>query len=334
LEAESESVRRQSIALLRRITGLSQESLPYKPDAANAERAEQAWRWRQWLAANGISAELSFPRQAAGGWADAPPLTGRTLVCRQGLVQELDEDGNEVFRVAANRPWACDVTPEEHRLIGDHVGRSVIEYDEQGKEVWAVRDLPGGPMSVRRLENGNTLVALSDANLVAEYDPQGNIAWSVKVAGRPCDARRLPDGRTLVAAHRANRIVEFDANRQGPWRFKPKVNHMEVHPGELVHIEYDLVNLDGIDANQGFLEPLELGGGATITFEVSCGAVGRTGATACSSSARVASRKSALPATRAAPPPPPTPPPPSTPWPRAWPRTWLHNYSWTRRMPP
>lgn len=39
-------------------------------------------------------------------------------------------------------------------------------------------------------------------------------------------------------------IVEFDANRQGPWRFKPQVNHMEVHPGQLVHVEYDLVNLE------------------------------------------------------------------------------------------
>lgn len=39
-------------------------------------------------------------------------------------------------------------------------------------------------------------------------------------------------------------IVEFDANRQGPWRFKPHVNHMEVHPGELVHVDYDLVNLE------------------------------------------------------------------------------------------
>ncbi len=57
-----------------------------------------------------------------------------------------------------------------------------------------------------------------------------------------------------------------------------------------IPFEYDLVNLDGIDANQGFLEPLELGGGATITFEVSCGAIGRTGATACSSSATVIGR--------------------------------------------
>jgi cytochrome c oxidase assembly protein subunit 11 len=38
-------------------------------------------------------------------------------------------------------------------------------------------------------------------------------------------------------------VVEFDANRQGPWRFKPRVNHLTVHPGELVTVEYDLVNL-------------------------------------------------------------------------------------------
>ncbi len=40
-------------------------------------------------------------------------------------------------------------------------------------------------------------------------------------------------------------VVEFDANRQGPWRFKPHLNHVTVHPGELVHVEYDLVNLEG-----------------------------------------------------------------------------------------
>ncbi len=39
-------------------------------------------------------------------------------------------------------------------------------------------------------------------------------------------------------------VVEFDANRQGPWRFRPHVNHVEVHPGELVQVEYDLVNLE------------------------------------------------------------------------------------------
>ncbi|HEX5638669.1 MAG TPA: cytochrome c oxidase assembly protein [Burkholderiaceae bacterium] len=39
-------------------------------------------------------------------------------------------------------------------------------------------------------------------------------------------------------------VVEFDANSQGPWRFRPHVNHVTVHPGELVHVDYDLVNLE------------------------------------------------------------------------------------------
>jgi len=39
--------------------------------------------------------------------------------------------------------------------------------------------------------------------------------------------------------------VVFDANRQGPWRFRPLVAHLDVHPGELVTVEYELVNLQG-----------------------------------------------------------------------------------------
>ena len=39
--------------------------------------------------------------------------------------------------------------------------------------------------------------------------------------------------------------VEFDANSQGAWRFRPHVNHLQVHPGELVQVTYDLVNLEG-----------------------------------------------------------------------------------------
>jgi cytochrome c oxidase assembly protein subunit 11 len=36
--------------------------------------------------------------------------------------------------------------------------------------------------------------------------------------------------------------VEFDANAQGPWRFRPTVNSMQVHPGEMAHVTYEVVN--------------------------------------------------------------------------------------------
>ena len=37
--------------------------------------------------------------------------------------------------------------------------------------------------------------------------------------------------------------VEFDANARGAWSFRPHVSHLQVHPGELVQVTYDLVNL-------------------------------------------------------------------------------------------
>ena len=37
-------------------------------------------------------------------------------------------------------------------------------------------------------------------------------------------------------------VVEFDANGRGAWLFKPEKRTMTVHPGELVTVNYELVN--------------------------------------------------------------------------------------------
>ena len=36
--------------------------------------------------------------------------------------------------------------------------------------------------------------------------------------------------------------VEFDANSQGPWRFRPTVSSVQVHPGEMTQVVYEVVN--------------------------------------------------------------------------------------------
>jgi cytochrome c oxidase assembly protein subunit 11 len=36
--------------------------------------------------------------------------------------------------------------------------------------------------------------------------------------------------------------VEFDANVQGPWRFRPTVSSLKVHPGEMASVVYEVVN--------------------------------------------------------------------------------------------
>lgn len=38
--------------------------------------------------------------------------------------------------------------------------------------------------------------------------------------------------------------IEFDANSHGmPWRFEPAVRFLEVHPGQIVHMEYEIANV-------------------------------------------------------------------------------------------
>jgi cytochrome c oxidase assembly protein subunit 11 len=39
--------------------------------------------------------------------------------------------------------------------------------------------------------------------------------------------------------------VEFDANARGPWDFKPALNSIQVHPGELAQVMYEFPNVQG-----------------------------------------------------------------------------------------
>lgn len=40
--------------------------------------------------------------------------------------------------------------------------------------------------------------------------------------------------------------LELDANAHDlPWRFRPLVRHLEVHPGQLVQVEYEIANVRG-----------------------------------------------------------------------------------------
>jgi cytochrome c oxidase assembly protein subunit 11 len=43
--------------------------------------------------------------------------------------------------------------------------------------------------------------------------------------------------------------VEFDANAQGPWRFRPVVSSMQVHPGEMAQVVYEVVNIQARSIN-------------------------------------------------------------------------------------
>jgi len=54
-------------------------------------------------------------------------------------------------------------------------------------------------------------------------------------------ARKLP-ANTQVDMSRTV-TVEFDANARGPWEFKPAVNSLQVHPGEMATVMYQFRNV-------------------------------------------------------------------------------------------
>lgn len=55
--------------------------------------------------------------------------------------------------------------------------------------------------------------------------------------------RSEPVGNTQVDTSRSV-TIELDANAHHmPWRFRPLTSHIKVHPGELVHVEYEIANV-------------------------------------------------------------------------------------------
>lgn len=118
---------------------------------------------------------------------------GNTFIgeCDNGRLLEVSPDGSIVKDVsilpfgvktgghAFMRNARC--LDNGHYLVAHYGGKSVVEYDENGKAVWNI-PVPGGVHSVIRLPSGNTLVAVTDKDNnpgVFEYDMAGNIVWSL-----------------------------------------------------------------------------------------------------------------------------------------------------------
>jgi hypothetical protein len=104
-------------------------------------------------------------------------------------------------------------------LVPHLLAFAVKEYTADGKILRILRtdlDELGGrksenwPFTAIRLDNGHTLVSLTHANQVAEFDTQGAVVWKVtndNVHGLfkdPCGSQRLANGNTVIGSHAAS----------------------------------------------------------------------------------------------------------------------------------
>lgn len=139
------------------------------------------------------------------------------------------KDGGHLYMRNARR------LDDGHYLVA-HYGEQVVrEYDADGKVVRSI-PAPGGPHSVVRLPNGNTLISCADQKARAgaiEVDSTGKIVWEVWGDELPgvslkfiAGVQRLPNGNTVLCnwlGHgqlgKAPHLIEVTPQKQVVWTF-------------------------------------------------------------------------------------------------------------------
>lgn len=171
---------------------------------------------------------------------------GNTFVgeCNAGRLLEVDPQGkivSEVRLLPEGKNGGHLYMRNARKLANGnylvtHYGEQVVrEYDPQGKPVREIA-APGGPHSVVRLPNGNTLIACGDTKKdakVIEVDAAGKTVW--EVSSKDLDGvqlkfmtglQRLPNGNTVMTnwlGHgqfgKAPHIIEVTPEKKIVWTF-------------------------------------------------------------------------------------------------------------------
>lgn len=144
-----------------------------------------------------------------------------------------------------------------HYLVCHHGEQVVREYDPDGRVVATIA-APGGPHSVVRLPDGNTLIACGDQKSetgpqVIETDPSGKIVWSLRNGDLPgiqlafmTGLQRLPNGNTVVSnwlGHgkfgTAPHLMEITRDKKVVWTFNDHRNFKTISSVQLLDVPGD-----------------------------------------------------------------------------------------------
>jgi hypothetical protein len=147
-----------------------------------------------------------------------------------------------------------------HYLVA-HYGLDVVrEYDPDGKVVMEV-PAKGGPHSVVRLPNGNTLIACADRNngqKIIEVDRAGRTVWQVLPGDLPgielkflTGLQRLPNGNTVLTnwlGHnqfgKAPHVVEVTPDKKVVWTFADHKTMRTISSIQLLDVPGDVTKGD------------------------------------------------------------------------------------------
>ena len=148
--------------------------------------------------------------------------------------------------------------PNGNYLVAHYADEVVREYDSHGNTLMEIA-APGGPHSVARLKNGNTLIACGDlrkATMVFEADKTGNTVWKVAHDELPgislkfmTGFHRLPNGNTVMsnwvghgAFGEAPHIIEVTPAKEVVWTFQDHKTMKTVSSVQILDVAGDPIN--------------------------------------------------------------------------------------------
>jgi cytochrome c oxidase assembly protein subunit 11 len=96
----------------------------------------------------------------------------------------------------------------------------------------------------RRLSSRLAIVAAAMFGFGFALVPFYNQICAALGVGSLVERDELPANRQIDYSRTV--VIELDSNAHDlPWRFRPLVRHVTVHPGELTTVEYEVVNVRG-----------------------------------------------------------------------------------------
>jgi PQQ-like domain len=183
---------------------------------------------------------------------------GLTMVAESGnkRIVEVDKDGKIVHEIPITGSDTRMVRPVPGGgyLVAHEADGKVREYDREGKVVWEyaldMNNLPAAPgltghgvavFGVKRLPNGNTLIAGGNNNRVIEVTKAGQIVWSVESKDLPgitlawiTSLDVLPNGNLIFGNSHAGpdnpQLIEVTRDKKVVWTFK----NLDVFGNQLV----------------------------------------------------------------------------------------------------
>jgi hypothetical protein len=198
---------------LRRVTG---KSFGFSAHDEPPARVRAAGRWRKWW--KDSKAKFSYDQVGIKARSLVFLITNNGAKTVTAVTLQGKTVWSKVMRTGVN---CATGTANGNIIVGYASGKTVEEYNQQGKAVWAAPNAPdrtSGVFDIARLSNGNTLIAYANNHCVVEIDAKGKTVWQTTALKCPTSAQRLANGNTLIADYSAKRVVEVDAKGKIVWQ--------------------------------------------------------------------------------------------------------------------